>query len=79
MNTQQLFTQLGKLQHENALMKTLATPGGFFRYYFEQLPYYKTVEDCFNAINKTYFELFGEYRHIDYSSFRNSRTHWLRS
>lgn len=64
--------QLQELQAQNKLMRQLATPSGFFEYFFKQLPQHNTQVECFNAINETYFDLFGEYRYSSYYTFRRS-------
>lgn len=71
-NNQQLQQQLTEQQEQIALMRQLATSEGFFKYFFQQLSKYPTQVECFNAINDTYFDLFGDYRYSDYVSFRNS-------
>lgn len=69
-NQQSINAQLQELQEQNQLMRQLATPAGFFEYFFKQLPHHNTQVECFNAINETYFDLFGEYRYSSYYSFR---------
>lgn len=54
------------------------TPLGFYRYYFNELPFQKTNTECFNHVNEIYFELFGEYRYEDYDSFRKQYNRHLR-
>lgn len=46
------------------------TPHGFYKYYFDDLPYHPTNIECFNHVNQLYFDLYGEYRYSDYTSFR---------
>jgi hypothetical protein len=70
------FNQLKK---ENELLKKLATRLGFFRYYFEQLPYHPTKKACFIAVNDTYFNLFQEYRYETYDSFRQQLNNNLKN
>ena len=45
------------------------TPLGFYQYYYEDLKYHKTQEDCFNHVNAIYFEIFGEERYLNYGGF----------
>jgi hypothetical protein len=64
------------LRKENQLLRQLATREGFFQYYFEQLPKHRTNVECFNAVNDTYCDLFGEWRYTDYNSFRKQANHY---
>jgi hypothetical protein len=67
-----LQQQIDKLRLENQIMKMIATPSGFFKYYFEKLKddNFKTDIACFNYVNELYFEFFGVYKYTDYNSFR---------
>lgn len=64
--------QLDELQEQNRLMRQLATPVGFYQYFFKQLPQHRTQVECFNTVNDLYFDLFGEYRYSSYHSFRRT-------
>ena len=44
----------------------------FFKDYFENLPEYKTPEECFNNLNDYYFKFFGEYRYRNFEAFREA-------
>jgi len=66
------MNQIQELQYENNLLRKLGTRQGFFQHYFEQLPKHRTMPECFNAINDTYCDLFGEWRFESYYSFRRS-------
>lgn len=72
-NEQKLQQQLTDLQEQNELMRQLATPEGFFKYFFKQLPNYKNQVECFNAVNDQYFDIFGEYRYSSYYSFASGK------
>jgi hypothetical protein len=60
------------------LQKKLQGRTEFFKYYFDNLPFYQTQTDCFNAVNDLYFELFKEYKYTDYNSFRKQVTTYLK-
>lgn len=64
--------QLEELQAQNKLMRQLASPLGFYEYFFKQLPNHRTQIECFNAVNELYFDIFGDYRYSNYNSFRYS-------
>lgn len=70
-NNQQL--KIEELQKENKLMRQLATPTGFYEYYFKQLKHHQTNMECFNHVNDLYFEIFGEYRYSSYYSFARTK------
>ena len=57
---------------KNQLFKTLGgkSPDGFYIYYFNELPFHRNQNECFNHVNNLYLELFGEYRYSSYDSFR---------
>lgn len=63
--------EIEKLTAQNERMKQMATRQGFFDQYFLECKNRKTNKDAFDAINEEYFELFGQYRYADYSSFKN--------
>lgn len=54
------------------LMRQLSYGSGFYKYFFENIDKHKNRQECFNAVNELYYELFGEYKFSDYSSFRAS-------
>lgn len=58
------------LEKENAIMRKLSTRKGFFAHYFSKLKTSESVVDAFNAVNKQYHSLFGQYRFTDYESFK---------
>ena len=68
-----------QIAEEHALMKILGTNSGFFKYYFDMLPKFKSQTQCFNAVNLLYYKLWGEYRYSDYNSFRKQMTNYLKS
>lgn len=55
------------------------TPHGFYKYYFDDLPFHSTNFECFNHVNTIYFDLYGEYRYEDYNSFRRAYTYHLKN
>lgn len=61
--------KIAQLEAEIQLMKRLTTSVGFYEYYFSQLKYHTTNVECFNKVNETYFNIFGEERYSDYRSF----------
>lgn len=67
-----LEKEIEKLRAENKIMREIATPVGFFSYYFKMLKEEKftTNVSCFNYVNDLYFNFFGEYKYSDYNSFR---------
>lgn len=73
MKNNKIQEQIQELQKQNELMRKLATPNGFYEYYFSQLPKHRTQESCFNAVNEMYFYFFGEYLYSSYTSFANSK------
>lgn len=73
LTTKSIHDQLAELQAENKLMRQLATPNGFYEYYFSQLKHHNTNIECFNAVNDTYFDIFGEYRYSSYYSFARTK------
>lgn len=66
-----LEQEIKRLQFENAIMCKIATKKGFFEYYFELLPKFKTFHECFEYVNDLYKSLFGEYK---YNSFHHFKT-----
>lgn len=78
-----LKLQLNMAYQKEELMRKIggANNLGFFQYYFDMLPGFRTKYECFNHVNEQYFDLFGEYRYTDYNSFRkqyNSKIHKLK-
>lgn len=65
--------QIKELQKQNQLLKQLGTTIGFYEYYVENIPSYRTYIECFNAVNDLYFDLFGEYRYSCWHSFKQSK------
>lgn len=70
MEREKLIQQIHELTRQNAIMRQLATPKGFYDYWFKNLPNYNTRIECFNAVNDLYFSYFGEYRYSTYNSFQ---------
>ncbi len=68
--------QVEQLLKERKLMRQLVTPTGFYHYYFSELgkKEHRTKVECFNYCNDKYYDLFGEYRYSDYSSFQRFMT-----
>jgi len=60
------------------LAKKLGTRIGFFEFYFNNLPNFKTQTDCFYAVNELHFSIFSEYKYSDYNSFRKQVTTYLK-
>ncbi len=50
----------------------LKTTAGFFRAYFELLPYYPSQETAFKALNEKFNNITGVTRFKDYTAFRNA-------
>lgn len=50
----------------------LATTAGFFLEYFNQLPYYKSKVNAFNAVSVMHYNYFGCFKYSSYSQFKNS-------
>lgn len=63
--------EIKKLRFENQIMKIIATPSGFFKYYFEKLKdeNFKTDIACFKHVNGLYFSFFGVYKYANYNDF----------
>jgi len=51
---------------------TIVNSVDFFKDYFETLPQFKTREECFEDLNRTYFKAFGEYKYKDFKAFRKA-------
>lgn len=63
--------EIAKLKQQNEKMKKLASRTGFFQMYFLECKNHNTNKEAFDFVNEEYFELFGQYRYADYSSFKN--------
>lgn len=61
-----------KLKKERDLIRLLVKRDGFYQYYFKICNEHKTREDAFEYLNNLYFELVGEFRYLNYDSFRKS-------
>ncbi|OIQ16556.1 MAG: hypothetical protein BM557_09590 [Flavobacterium sp. MedPE-SWcel] len=59
---------------ENEMMRKMATIGGFYQVYIDEIKTqkHKYNVDAFNKINDTYCDLFGEYRYSSHDSFIKS-------
>lgn len=68
-NEKELQAQLIKAQEDAKIMRKLATPKGFYNYWFSQLPNFKTRLDCFNHVNDLYLKYFDEEKYASYDSF----------
>lgn len=55
------------------MYQRLSTARGFYLYWFETIPDYPTRTECFQAANDLHFELFGEYKYSDISSFNRAK------
>ena len=75
---QHLEALIQKLKEENIIICKIATPAGFYQYYFDQLKHHKTEVDCFNTVNDLYFKYFGEYKYSSYNSFRKLKNKHLK-
>lgn len=75
---QHLEALIQKLKEENVIICKIATSGGFYQYYFEQLKNHKTEVECFEVINDLYFKYFGEYKYSSYNSFRKLKNKHLK-
>lgn len=80
-----LRRELQQLQEEMGLMRKLVTVNGFIEYFFKELGRkangkmaHRTQVECFNHCNERYYDLFGEYRYSDYSSFKITLHRWHR-
>ena len=80
MTTQELSlsNELKRLKKEAEIMKQIATPRGFYGYYFNSLANFKTNLDCFNHVNELYFQFFGEYKYSGYDSFKQNQKKHLK-
>lgn len=67
-----LEQEIKRLQSENVIMCKIATHKGFFDYFFELLPKFKTLYECFEYVNNLYQNFFGEYKYNSFQQFRNS-------
>lgn len=70
MQREQLLQQLAELENQNNLMRQLATPKGFYDYWFKNLPKFRTRNECFLYVNDLFYDFFGEYRYSTYNSFQ---------
>jgi hypothetical protein len=52
------------------LMKQLATPAAFLKYYFRILPKCKSQKAAFDIVNLLYLLVFDEEKYASYNSFR---------
>jgi hypothetical protein len=57
----------------------LATATGFYKAYFDALPFNNTNEETYTAINDEYLKHFGEESYSCYNSFRNSLTKYRKN
>lgn len=76
----QLQKEIEQLRLENQIIKEIATPSGFFNFYFKQLKEerFESNTACFNHVNELYNSFFGEYKYSDYNSFRNIKNKMLK-
>lgn len=84
MSTPEIQLQIKEMRIKVELMRSLATRSGFFKHYFKELgrkenntPVHRTNVECFNHVNDTYFELFGEEKYSNYNSFRRSYDNYI--
>lgn len=78
--SEQLQEEIEKLRWENQVIKEIATPSGFFNFYFKKLKEKKFESNiaCFNYVNDLYNDFFGTYKYVDYNSFRNVKNKMLK-
>lgn len=78
--SEQLSKEIEQLREENKIMKEIATPTGFFGFYFRTLKNEKftTNTACFNYVNELYNSFFGEYKYSDYDTFRKIKNKMLK-
>lgn len=71
------LAQEEKYRVQVEIIRQIATPVGFYSYFFSLLPTKefkdKTRFEVFNYVNDLHFELFGEYKYSSYQSFLNAR------
>ena len=59
-----------------AAAEDLSTLSGFFKRYFQLLPYHKNGEDAYVQLEKEYFEKFGQKKYKTYFSFKSARSYF---
>lgn len=57
----------------------IATVKGFYNYFYEKLPHFKTRKECFEMVNQLHCNLFKEEKYSDYDSFRKSIKYHLKN
>lgn len=62
--------KIESLEKQIRLMRQIRSAEGFYNYWFNQLPKYKSNTECFNAVNDLHFHFFGEYKYSCYKSFQ---------
>lgn len=65
-----VLNEIQKLEKKIDRMLKLSSAEKFRLEYFESLKYYKSNKQCFDALNEEYYELFGQYRYSDFSTFK---------
>lgn len=78
LQRQALQVELEKLRTQYELAKELGTRDGFFRQYFNNLSTCATGLEAYNKISEQYFDIYGEYRYNDYSSFRSQKSKYYK-
>lgn len=78
--SEQLQKEIEQLRLENQIIKEIATPSGFFNFYFRTLKNenFTTNTACFNYVNELYNSFFGEYKYSDYDTFRKIKNKMLK-
>lgn len=67
------------LQQQFILAQQIGTVKGFYIYYFDTLPNFKTQKQCFDNVNELFVQIFGEEKYTDYNSFRISLNYHLKN
>ncbi len=75
-NEKRLNDELEKIRQEVIIMREIATPKGFYSFYFKNLLQFSKNRECFNYVNDKYYEFFGEYKYSSYDSFKKLVTYY---
>jgi len=62
------YTELTPVQQRD-LIKEISKPKGFFKLYFNNLPYAATRLECFNKLNQLHLDIHDQYMYSNYDSF----------
>lgn len=68
------LAQEEKYRAQIEIIRKIATPKGFYEYFFSLLPTkeFKTRTEVFDYVNELHRELFGDYKYSCYESFLKS-------